>query len=57
MNNLLEHPHYTKPRVWNNREVPQVLVSGNHKNIRKWKNEKALNITKEIMKKNKKNDS
>ena len=55
--NLLEYPQYTHPRVWNNLSVPEVLLSGNHKEIRKWRNEKALYLTKKIMKKNKKNDS
>lgn len=43
---LLEYPQYTKPRVYDNMEVPEVLVSGNHKLIRLWKFEKALEITK-----------
>ena len=57
VNNMLEYPHYTKPRVWNNISVPEVLLSGNHKEIKKWRSEKALYFTKKIMKKNKKNDS
>lgn len=42
---LLEHPQYTKPRVWHNREVPEVLLSGNHERIEKWKHEQALCAT------------
>ena len=57
VNGMLEYPHYTKPRVWNNLSVPEVLLSGNHKEIRKWRSEKALYLTKKVMKKNKKNDS
>ena len=57
VNDMLEYPHYTKPRVWNNLSVPEVLLSGNHKEIRKWRSEKALDLTKKVMKKNKKNDS
>ena len=57
VNDMLEYPHYTKPRVWNNLSVPEVLLSGNHKEIRKWRSEKALYLTKKVMKKNKKNDS
>ena len=34
MNDMLEYPHYTKPRVWNNLSVPEVLLSGNHKEIK-----------------------
>ena len=51
VNGMLEYPHYTKPRVWNNLLVPEVLLSGNHKEIRKWRSEKALYLTKKVMKK------
>ncbi|HSQ97318.1 MAG TPA: tRNA (guanosine(37)-N1)-methyltransferase TrmD [Rickettsiales bacterium] len=46
-NFLLEYPLYTQPRVWRNREVPEVLTSGNHKNIADWKLQKAKEITEE----------
>ncbi len=39
---LLEHPQYTKPRVWHSMEVPEVLLSGDHKLIEKWKHEQSL---------------
>lgn len=42
---LLEYPQYTRPAVWNGVEVPQVLQSGNHKLIEKWKREKSLETT------------
>lgn len=42
---LLEHPQYTKPRIWHNREVPDVLLSGNHELINKWKHEQSLLAT------------
>ena len=42
---LLEYPQYTKPAVWCNREVPEVLLSGHHANIAKWRRRKALEIT------------
>ena len=42
---LLEHPQYTKPAVWNGKEVPEVLVSGHHANIEKWKREESLRRT------------
>ncbi len=42
---LLEHPQYTKPRVWHGREVPEVLLSGNHELIDKWKHEQSLLAT------------
>lgn len=44
--NLLEYPHYTKPRVWKNRKVPEVLLSGNHQEIEKWRFEQAKEKTK-----------
>ena len=39
---LLEYPHYTRPAVWEGREVPAVLVSGHHKNIETWRHEQSL---------------
>ena len=39
---LLEYPQYTRPPVWKEREVPQVLLSGHHANIVKWRNEQRL---------------
>lgn len=44
---LLEYPQYTKPREYEGMEVPDVLVSGNHKLIKLWQYEKSLEITKE----------
>lgn len=44
--NLLEYPLYTQPRVWKNRKVPEVLLSGDHKKIKEWKIKKAEEITK-----------
>ncbi len=43
---LLEHPQYTKPYEWRGRKVPDVLLSGHHANIEKWKHEQALSETK-----------
>lgn len=42
---LLEHPHYTRPRSFRGREVPEVLLSGNHELIRKWRRKEALRRT------------
>ena len=39
---LLEYPQYTRPAVWRGREVPEVLLSGHHANIRKWRREQSL---------------
>ncbi|MBN8930898.1 tRNA (guanosine(37)-N1)-methyltransferase TrmD [Agrobacterium pusense] len=44
---LLEHPHYTRPQVWEGRDIPAVLTSGNHAVIDKWRHEQALKLTKE----------
>ena len=44
---LLEHPQYTKPRSYRGLDVPEVLVSGNHKLIDLWKFREALLLTKE----------
>lgn len=44
---LLDHPHYTRPEVFRTFKVPDILLSGNHKEIEKWRLEKALEKTKE----------
>lgn len=46
-NGLLEHPQYSRPQVWHDKEVPPVLLSGNHKLIEKWQLEESLKRTKE----------
>ena len=43
--NLLEYPQYTRPEIFNGKKVPDVLLSGNHENIRKWREEKSLENT------------
>lgn len=43
---LLEYPHYTRPVSWEGQDVPDVLTSGHHKNIEKWRMEKAFEKTK-----------
>jgi len=45
MAGLLEGPVYTKPRVWREREVPAVLLSGNHAAIARWRRDAALRRT------------
>ncbi|PZP86055.1 MAG: tRNA (guanosine(37)-N1)-methyltransferase TrmD [Azospirillum brasilense] len=42
---LLEYPHYTKPAEWEGRPVPEVLLSGHHANIEKWRLQQARAIT------------
>ena len=44
---LLEYPQYTRPPVFNGKEVPEILLSGHHGNIDKWRLEKSLELTKE----------
>ena len=44
---ILEYPQYTKPRVFLEREVPEILLSGDHANIDRWRLEKAVEITRE----------
>ena len=46
LNGLLEYPHYTRPEIWKGLNVPDVLKTGHHKNIEKWRHEKSLEITK-----------
>lgn len=43
--NLLEYPHYTRPSVWKGRGVPEILTTGHHKNIEKWRKEEAIKVT------------
>lgn len=45
-NNLLEYPQYTRPEEFRGKKVPEVLISGHHENIKKWREEKSLEITK-----------
>ena len=44
-NSLLEYPQYTRPPVWHGRVVPEVLLSGHHANIEKWRREQSLRRT------------
>ena len=46
-NGLLEYPQYTRPSVFLDKEVPEVLLSGHHENIRKWRHEQSVKRTKE----------
>lgn len=42
---LLDYPHYTRPEIWENQVVPEVLLSGHHHKIEKWRQEQALKLT------------
>lgn len=44
-NGLLEYPQYTKPRIFEGHEVPEILLSGNHKQIEKWRKEQSFKLT------------
>lgn len=44
---LLEYPHYTRPRVWEDRSIPDVLLSGDHGAVAKWRQEQSEAITKQ----------
>ena len=44
---LLEYPHYTRPREWEGRLIPDVLLSGDHQRIAEWRREEAERITRE----------
>ncbi len=44
---LLEYPHYTRPRIWEGRKIPAVLLSGDHGRIRDWRQEQAMELTRQ----------
>ena len=46
-NGLLEYPQYTRPETFLDKKVPEVLISGHHENINKWRKEQSENITKQ----------
>jgi tRNA (guanine37-N1)-methyltransferase len=46
-NGLLEYPHYTRPREWEGRGLPEALLSGDHARIARWRREQAERITRE----------
>ena len=45
-NLLLEYPQYTRPEEFRGKKVPEVLISGHHENIKKWREEKSIEITR-----------
>lgn len=44
---LLEYPQYSRPEVWHDKKVPDILLSGHHANVEKWRHEQSLERTKE----------
>jgi tRNA (guanine37-N1)-methyltransferase len=57
---LLEHPHYTRPRDFEGRGIPEVLLSGDHAAIARWRHDQALELTRarrpDLMARNKRGD-
>lgn len=47
-NSLLEYPQYTRPENWRGKKVPEVLLSGHHANIERWRREKSLERTRKF---------
>ncbi len=45
-NGLLEYPHYTRPNIWEGREIPEILKSGNHGKIKEWRLRQSEELTK-----------
>ncbi len=45
---LLEYPHYTRPEIFDEKKVPEILLSGNHSKINEWRKEQQINRTKKI---------
>ncbi|MBQ7164483.1 MAG: tRNA (guanine(37)-N(1))-methyltransferase, partial [Clostridia bacterium] len=45
---MLEYPHYTRPQEFMGLKVPEVLVSGNHAEVDKWRRERSMEITKKL---------
>jgi tRNA (guanine37-N1)-methyltransferase len=43
---LLEYPHFTRPRVWRGRKVPDILLSGDHRRIAQWRREQSVERTR-----------
>lgn len=46
-NGLLEYPHYTRPREWEGRAIPEILLSGDHAKIARWRREQSERLTRE----------
>ena len=47
-NGLLEYPQYTRPEIWHDRQVPPILLSGNHEAVDKWRMRESIRLTKKI---------
>ena len=38
----MEYPHYTRPEIWHDKQVPPILLSGHHANVEKWRREQSI---------------
>lgn len=47
-NGLLEYPQYTRPEIWEGMPVPEILLSGHHKNIENWRLQQSLELTRRL---------
>jgi tRNA (guanine37-N1)-methyltransferase len=47
-NDLLEYPQYTRPEVWHNKKVPEILLSGDHRKIARWRLEESRRLTEKV---------
>lgn len=47
-NDLLEHPHYTRPDTFNNQTIPEVLMSGHHGKVEEWRHEQQIEKTQKV---------
>ena len=47
-NNLLEYPQYSRPEVWRDKKVPEILLSGNHAKVEEWRLEQSIERTKRL---------
>ena len=45
---LLEYPQYTRPRIFLGKEVPEILLSGDHQKIKEWRHKESLNLTETV---------
>ena len=45
---LLEYPQYTRPRIFQGKEVPEILLSGDHEKIKEWRHKESLNLTETV---------
>ena len=47
-NDLLEYPQYSRPEIWRDKKVPEILLSGNHAKVDEWRLEQSIERTKRL---------